>query len=76
MVFIDMKSIKATIQQYIDDHNVKCYCIIDDVNDMLPSQKNNFVMTSNNKDHPDCIGEGYGLTRKCAKMVIEILNNR
>jgi hypothetical protein len=42
---------------------------------MLPSQKNNFVRTANNKDHPDCIDIGYGLTIKCAEMVVEILNN-
>jgi hypothetical protein len=62
------------IQQWIDDNNIKCYCIIDDDNDMLPSQKNNFVRTANNQDHPDCIDIGYGLTRKCAERVVEILN--
>lgn len=62
------------IQQWIDDNNVKCYCIIDDDNDMLPSQMNNFVRTANNIDHKDCVDIGYGLTRKCSEMVVEILN--
>jgi len=50
------------------------YCIIDDDSDMLPEQRNNFVKTSDNMDHPDCIDIGYGLTRKCAERVVEILN--
>jgi len=62
------------IQQWINDHGVKCYCIIDDDNDMLPSQMNNFVRTSNNVNHPDCVDIGYGLTRKCSERVVEILN--
>lgn len=62
------------IQQWIDDHNVKCYCIIDDDDDMIPSQMKNFVKTSNNKDHPDCVDIGYGLTKKCAEKAVEILN--
>lgn len=64
------------IQQWIDDHkdNIISYCIIDDDTDMLPSQKNNFVRTSDNTDHPDCIDIGYGLTKKCSEKVIEILN--
>lgn len=62
------------IQKYIDDNNIKYYCIIDDDNDMLESQRNNFVRTANNIDHSDCVDIGYGLTRKCAEQVIEILN--
>jgi hypothetical protein len=60
------------IQQYINDNKIICYCIIDDVNDMLPSQQDRFVRTSNNK-HSDCV-DGYGLTVQCAEQVIEILN--
>lgn len=72
--FYDQVDRGFEIQQWIDDNNVKCYCIIDDDNDMLPSQKKNFVRTANNQDHPDCIDIGYGLTRKCAERVVEILN--
>jgi hypothetical protein len=72
--FYDQVDRGFEIQQWIDDNNVKCYCIIDDDNDMLPSQRNNFVRTANNQDHPDCIDIGYGLTRKCAERVVEILN--
>ncbi len=65
------------IQQWIDDHKeeVESYCIVDDDNDMLPSQKDNFVRTAHNKDHPDCVDIGYGLTRKCSERIIKILNN-
>jgi len=64
------------IQQWLDDHKGQwaVYCIIDDDNDMMPEQMENFVRTSNNQDHPDCIDIGYGLTRKCSEKVIEILN--
>lgn len=50
------------------------YCIIDDDDDMLPEQMNNFVKTADNSDHEDCIDIGYGLTKECARKVIEILN--
>jgi hypothetical protein len=64
------------IQQWIDDHkdDIISYCIIDDDNDMLSSQRDNFVRTTNNKDHIDCVDIGYGLTRKCSERVVEILN--
>jgi len=62
------------IQQWIDDNNPDNYCIIDDDNDMLPSQMSNFVRTING-DHPDSIDIGYGLTKKCSKKVIKILND-
>lgn len=52
------------------------YVILDDDNDMLPSQKGNFVKTSNNINHPDCIDIGYGLTRICANDAIRILNRK
>lgn len=63
------------IQEWLDKHpQVKTYVIIDDDSDMLEVQKNNFVQTANNQGHPDCIDIGYGLTRKCAERVVEILN--
>tara|TARA_R110000737_G_scaffold268697_3_gene276093 strand:- start:735 stop:1214 length:480 start_codon:yes stop_codon:yes gene_type:complete len=62
------------IQRYIDLFDVKTYCIIDDDADMLESQMNNFVQTSENQDHPDCVDIGYGLTKICAEKVVTILN--
>jgi len=73
--FYDQVSRGHEIQQWIDDNKVKCYAILDDDNDILPSQKNNFVRTANNQDHPDCIDIGSGLTRICAELVVEILNS-
>jgi len=71
--FYDMVDRGYEIQQWIDDNNVKCYCIIDDDNDMLSSQMDNFVRTAYNK-HEDSIDIGYGLTFKCSEKVISILN--
>lgn len=64
--------IKAWLDKNID--MVETYCIIDDDEDMLPEQMNNFVKTSGNSDHPDCDDIGYGLTKICSEKVIEILN--
>jgi len=50
------------------------YIIIDDDNDFLPEQMNNFVRTANNKHHEDCIDIGYGLTKICSEKAIQILN--
>lgn len=63
------------IEAYLDTHKT-CdeYVILDDDDDMLESQMSNFVMTSNNPNHPDCIDVGYGLTKICTKQAIEILN--
>jgi hypothetical protein len=72
--FYDLVDRGHEIQQWINDHNIVNYVIIDDDNDMLPSQRGNFVRTANNKDHSDCVDIGYGLTRKCSEKVIEILN--
>ena len=66
--------IKSWLEKNIDI--VETYCIIDDDEDMLPEQLNNFVKTSGNSDHPDCDDIGYGLTRICSEKVIEILNNK
>lgn len=40
---------------------------------MENNQLENFVMTSGNVDHSDCVDLGYGLTNKCADWAIEIL---
>lgn len=64
------------IQSILDQHpQISNYVIIDDDNDMLPSQRGNFVITSNNINHPDCIDIGYGLTNECTNKAIRILNN-
>lgn len=63
------------IQFYLDHHpDITNYVILDDDIDMLESQLNNFVQTSGNKSHPDCIDIGYGLTKICTQKAIEILN--
>ncbi len=63
------------IQSVLDrTPEITSYVIFDDDDDMLPSQKGNFVMCSNNINHPDCVDIGYGLTKECAKMAIRILN--
>lgn len=72
--FYDMVERGHEIQEWIDTHDVDNYVIIDDDNDMLQSQRNNFVRCMNPK-HPDKIDIGYGLTKECANMAIKILNN-
>lgn len=73
--FYDLVDRGFEIQQWLDDHpEVENYCILDDDNDMLPSQLDNFVRTAGNQDHPDCVDIGYGLTRICSEKVIKILN--
>lgn len=63
------------IQYWLDQHpEVENYVILDDDNDMLPSQMNNFVRTSGNKHHGDCVDNGYGLTQVCTQQAILILN--
>ena len=52
------------------------YVILDDDQDMLDSQLGNFVCTSNNINHPDCIDIGYGLTNECTNKAIRILNRK
>ena len=52
------------------------YVILDDDNDMLTSQYENFVRTANNKSHTDCVDIGYGLTEKCTDDAIRILKKR
>lgn len=71
--FYDLVDRGYEIQQWIDDNKPEKYCIIDDDNDMLPSQKPFFVRTSGNSNHHDCVDIGYGLTEICAENVINIL---
>ena len=63
------------IQHWLDRNPTKCYVIIDDDTDMLDVQLNNFVRTSENPSHADCIDIGYGLTKICTERAIAILNN-
>ena len=72
--FYDLVDRGHEIQIWIDDNHIENYCILDDDNDMLPSQKNNFVRTANNSNHPDYIDIGYGLTTICTEKAIQILN--
>lgn len=63
------------IKVWLDAHtDIENYVILDDDLDMLDEQMNNYVQCSDNKDHPDCIDIGYGLTKICAEKTIEILN--
>jgi hypothetical protein len=62
------------IDAYLKSHtDITNYVIIDDDSDMENHQLENFVMTSGNTDHEDCVDLGYGLTRKCANWAIDIL---
>ena len=70
--YFDLVSRGDEIQQYINDNNIENYCIIDDVDDFLPIQKDRVVLTYN-RDHSDSIN-GYGLTKICTDKIIEILN--
>jgi len=73
--FYDQVERGHEIQEWIDDHpEIESYVIIDDDNDMLESQRYNFVRTANNINHPDCEDVGYGLTKICAEKAIRILN--
>jgi hypothetical protein len=62
------------IDAYLDEHpEIENYVIIDDDSDMEPHQLNNFVMTSGNTNHSDCVDIGYGLTKECSDWAIKIL---
>ena len=63
------------IQAYLHWYSeITNYVILDDDTDMLKNQRMNFVQTSANINHPDCIDIGYGLTNECANKAIRILN--
>jgi hypothetical protein len=65
------------IQEWLDLNKdiVSSYCIVDDdYVDINKDQLINFVRTSDNIDHPDCIDIGYGLTKICSEQIIKILN--
>ncbi len=64
------------INEWLKNNPVQSYVILDDDNDMLPSQQPNFVRCSNNFDHKGCVDMGLGLTLKCAERAIKILNKQ
>lgn len=66
------------IKHWLENHtDVENYVILDDDSDMLVEQLSHFVKTSDNPDHEDSVnGIGYGLTRKCAEIAIDILNKK
>ena len=64
------------IQHWLDHNEVESYVILDDDDDMLASQMANFVKTSGNETHADCIDIGYGLTDICTAKAINILNSK
>lgn len=65
------------IQLWLDTHKeITNYVILDDDNDMLPTQMENFVRTNHNLKHPDCVDRGYGLTKICTEKAIKILNGQ
>ena len=72
----DYKMVRGDEIQAILDQmpEITNYVILDDDTDMLASQRRNFVRTSNNINHPDCIDIGYGLTNECTNQAIRILN--
>jgi hypothetical protein len=62
------------IDEWLSFHpDVTHYVILDDDEDMEPHQMDNFVKTSGNVDHPDCVDVGYGLTDICTDKAIDIL---
>lgn len=64
------------LNEFEEELNITNYVILDDDTDMLLKQKDNFVKCSENKDHPDCVDVGYGLTKICTEKAIEILNKQ
>ena len=73
--FYDMVDRGHEIKYWLDKHpEVTHYVILDDDNDMLDSQRQNFVRTANNFTHTDYIDHGYGLTKECTEQAIDILN--
>ena len=65
------------IDAYLEEHpEITNYVILDDDSDMEPHQLENFVLTFGNKDHSDPVDIGYGLTKECADLAIDILIRR
>jgi len=64
------------IKYWLEHHDIDNYVIIDDDDDMLVEQMSNFVKTSGNDNHSDYIDIGYGLTKECSQIAINILNGK
>lgn len=75
--FYDSVGRGSEIQLWLNQHpEVEQYVIIDDDDDMLSTQLENFVKTSGNFHHKDCVDIGYGLTIECAQKAIQILDKK
>ena len=72
--FLDRCERGCEIREWMKTHNVDNYVILDDDRDMLEEQLPHFVCTRDNWEHTDH-EEGFGLTKECTAMAIEILNN-
>jgi len=73
--FYDMVDRGHEIQYWLDKNtDVTHYVIIDDIDEMLETQKKNFVKTSYNYKHSDFLDCGFGLTKICTEQAIDILN--
>lgn len=70
---IDICKRGEEIEYWLKNNEVDSYVIIDDDNDMLENQQQNFVKTSKNVSHEDNVNNGMGLTLKCAEKAIKIL---
>lgn len=70
---IDICKRGEEIEYWLKNNEVDSYVIIDDDNDMLENQQQNFVKTSKNVSHEDNINNGMGLTLKCAEKAVKIL---
>jgi len=62
------------IDEWLSQHEVERYVILDDDNDMEKHQRKYFVRTFKNTKDEDCVDFGYGLTNNCTTKAIYILN--
>lgn len=61
------------IRLWLENNKVNKFVIIDDDNDIC-EYRDNFVYCVN-PEHEDCVDIGYGLTKQCAKWVMQKLAN-
>lgn len=65
------------IQAFLSKHPCENYVILDDINDMLDSQKDHFIWTCNGENHQRIKeNDGTGLTEKLKEKAIDILNKK
>lgn len=72
--FYDLVDRGHEIEQWVKTNSniILNYCILDDIDDMLPSQKPYLIKTSGNFEDPQSI-KGYGLTKILSDKAINIL---